>query len=124
MRICVCGKKLEKKTSSMCRNCLNNIFGNTTKGDLVLKRSSYQSWRSSVRSHANKIYFNSNKTKACFVCGYDKFVEICHIESVSAFSDTSTINEINDIDNLVALYPNHHKEFDAGFLNINTELVV
>lgn len=48
--------------------------------------------------------------------GYDKHIEIAHIKAVSDFSDDSLISEINDKNNLVALCPNHHWEFDNGFL--------
>ena len=44
----------------------------------------------------------------CAICGYDKHVEIAHIKPVSDFTDSCTIAEINSIDNLIALCPNHH----------------
>lgn len=44
----------------------------------------------------------------CAICGYDKHVEIAHIKPVSDFADSCTIAEINSIDNLIALCPNHH----------------
>lgn len=39
---------------------------------------------------------------------YDKHIEIAHIKSVAEFDDSVTIAEINSIDNLIALCPNHH----------------
>ena len=57
--------------------------------------------------------------KTCTICGYDKYYEVCHIKSVSDFSDDSLISEINSLDNLVALCPNHHKEYDLKMLILN-----
>jgi predicted restriction endonuclease len=54
----------------------------------------------------------------CEVCGYNTHVEVCHIKSVSSFSDDTLITEINSIDNLVGLCPNHHWEFDNGKIKL------
>lgn len=89
-----------------------------TKGELLSKRKNYQSYRSAIRKLAEKIYKNSNKELKCAVCNYDKHVEIAHIKPVSDFDDCSTIAEINSIDNLIALCPNHHWEYDNGILKI------
>ena len=53
-----------------------------------------------------------------FRSGYDKHYEVCHIKAVSDFSEDTPITVINHIDNLVALCPNHHWEFDNGLLDI------
>jgi predicted restriction endonuclease len=45
-------------------------------------------------------------------------VEICHRTDVKDFPDETLISEINNINNLVALCPNHHKEFDDGHITI------
>lgn len=79
-----------------------------TKGELLSSRKNYQSYRSSIRKHAELTYFRSTKVKKCAICGYDKHIEIAHIKSVAEFDDSATIAEINSIDNLIALCPNHH----------------
>ena len=89
-----------------------------TKGDLLSSRKNYQSYRSSVRKLAELSYKNSGKPMACSICGYDKHVEIAHIKAVSDFDDSATIAEINSIDNLIALCPNHHWEYDNGVLKL------
>ena len=61
---------------------------------------------------------NSGKPLVCKLCNYEKHVEICHRKSVSDFSDETTVSEINHIDNLVALCPNHHWELDNLSLKI------
>lgn len=89
---------------------------NRTKGELFSSRANWQSARSSIRTNANRIYSEHYSKKKCVVCGYDKHVEVCHKKSVSDFPDTALIREINDINNLVGLCPNHHWEFDEKLL--------
>lgn len=48
----------------------------------------------------------------CAICGYDKFVNACHIKP--RFQGGS-----DDISNAIVLCPNHHAEFDYGILKIN-----
>ena len=93
-----------------------------TKGELFENRINYQSARSDIRRHAQKIFENSDKEKYCKICGYDKHYEVAHIKAVSEFNDDVLILEINDIDNLVALCPNHHWEYDNGLLNLENYL--
>lgn len=96
----------------------NNGIENRTKGDLFATFKSWQSARSFIRRNSQENYLKSGKPLKCKVCGYDKHVEIAHIKAVSEFSDKTLIGEINSIDNLVALCPNHHWEYDNGILKI------
>ena len=89
-----------------------------TRRELIEKRGSRQSARIAIASHARKLYMLSGRSKQCGVCGYDKHIEICHMRAVSSFSDDSFIGEINDLNNLVALCPNHHWEFDNNQLEL------
>ena len=89
-----------------------------TKEDLFAQRKNWQSARSHIRRHAQLVYEKSNNKKKCAVCGYHKFIEICHIKSVSSFSGRALIVEINDLKNLIALCPNHHWELDHGVLDL------
>lgn len=84
----------------------------STKGDLFERSENWQSARSQIQRYARQTYENSDKPKSCIVCGYDKHYEVAHIKSVSEFEDDALISDINDIDNLVALCPNHHWEYD------------
>lgn len=54
----------------------------------------------------------------CAICGYDKHIEIAHIKAVSDFEDSVKISEINSINNLIALCPNHHWEYDNNILKL------
>ncbi len=61
-------------------------------------------------------YRKSSRLKACAVRGYNLHYEVCHIKPISAFLPTDFIADVNNLDNLVALCPNHHWEFDHGRL--------
>lgn len=71
---------------------------------------------SSIREWARKVYLRAGLPRKCCVCGYDKHIHISHIRSVASFPDDALIEEINALDNLVALCPNHHWEYDNNIL--------
>lgn len=97
----------------ICDDCsLESSFANQTKGSLYDRRKNWQSANSGLRKHARKVYAESGQPQVCKVCGYDKHIEISHIKSVKDFLDDVKVLEINAIDNLVGLCPNHHWEFD------------
>lgn len=122
-----CGR-LKSRRSKMCQNCRienrliskvhpdlvkpSTLMGNRTKFQLFQIRVNWQSARSSIQRHARRVLNNSDKEKKCLECGYDKHVDCCHIKPVSDFGDDVLIKEINHIDNLMWLCPNHHWEFD------------
>lgn len=88
------------------------------KGDLFSNRKNWQSARSSIQKWARIIYLESGKIQQCSVCGYVNHIEICHRKPVSDFDDEALVKEINDIENLVPLCPNHHWEFDNKILKL------
>lgn len=94
-------------------------FLNKTKGELLTDRKNYQSYRTAIRKLAEKRYYENNKEHKCAVCGYDKHIEIAHIKAVSDFDNNATIDEIDNINNLIGLCPNHHWEYDNGILDIS-----
>ncbi len=67
----------------------------------------------------SKNYKKSKLPRKCFVCGYDKYIEVCHIIGISTFNENTLITQINSIDNLIALCPNCHWEFDHGLLKLS-----
>ena len=116
--------KIRPKIISRCKEL--NIFPKIdytssiltmTKGELFNSRKNWQSARTAIRKLADAAFKNSNKPKECVICGYNKHIEIAHIKGVSEFSNDDLISQINDIDNLIALCPNHHWEFDSGQLS-------
>ena len=89
-----------------------------TKGELFGRRNGYQSARSAIRKDAQKTFLEENKEPCCKICGYNKHIEVAHIKAVSEFDDNTLISEINSIDNLIALCPNHHWEYDNGIIEL------
>lgn len=87
-----------------------------TKGHIFKRSANWQSARTTIRVLANKNYDRFGKVRECKICKYNLHVEISHIRAVSDFPDDATIAEINKINNLVALCPTHHWEFDNGYL--------
>ncbi len=95
---------------------------NITKKEFFDNCKSWQSARSVIQRSARFIYNNLVCKKECLKCHYNNHYEVCHIKSVSSFDDKANIlNEINNVNNLIALCPNHHWEFDNGLLTINME---
>jgi hypothetical protein len=127
IRVCKkCNAEFETKRNNGRRFCDvckykkdGDDFGLKTKGYLFEKRKNWQSARTAIRRHAEKIYGAINKgERKCKACGYEKHTELCHIKPVSKFEDEATLNEINKMDNLIVLCPNHHWEFDNGIIKI------
>lgn len=115
-------KKREKKvkqTSQINKKKKFDYLLGMTKKDLLDLRGKYYLYRSTIRNHAHYIYNQLVKNKKCHVCDYDKHIEVCHIKSVSSFDENSKIVDINNLNNLIGLCPNHHWEFDNGLIKIN-----
>ena len=96
-------------------------INNITKGELFKNRVNYQSARSAIRRNAAQVFEASSKERCCAICGYSKYYEVAHIKAVADFPETASITEINAIDNLIALCPNHHWEYDHGLLNLSQD---
>ena len=90
-----------------------------TKKQLFDRYEAWQTARSTIAQIARQVFKDSDKPKKCAICGYDKHYEVAHIVAVSDFDDDALVSEINDIDNLIALCPNHHWEYDNGILDIS-----
>lgn len=94
-----------------------NFIGNLTKEQVFSRSKNWTSARSAISRHARKVYVHSGKPYACYKCGYDYYTDVCHMLSVADFPNSALISEINNIDNLIRLCKNHHKEKDDGILN-------
>ena len=68
-------------------------------------------------AHARNIFKAAGRPKVCVVCGYSRHAEVAHIRGVMTFPGKATLLEINALDNLVALCPNHHHELDHGLMD-------
>ncbi len=83
-----------------------------TKGKLRERYKNYTGFRGTISRHARDVYIKSGSEMKCKICGYDKWVDICHNKPVADFSNDELIVVINDISNLTAYCKNHHWEFD------------
>ncbi len=126
------GKYSNRYSSKVCPNCnkthnrclakfcsdfcnLMNLNKMSTKKDKIKKnlRNQYTLIRMNARTVAKYLNFDQ-----CSVCNYDKHIEVAHIKDIKDFDDTATLYEINHPDNLSALCPNCHWEFDNGLLEL------
>ena len=112
------GRYYRRRFCDVCYRTHGVPVAKATKASLFATRKTWQSARSAIQKHANSTYFSSKKEKACVVCGYDKHVEVAHIRPVSEFSPEATVEEINRLQNLAGLCPNHHWEHDNGLLEL------
>jgi len=83
-----------------------------TKQEVLDKCGNTWTMKCNITRYARKTYRNANKPQKCKICGYNKHVNVCHIKGIGTFSMDSLVGEINALDNLIALCPNHHWEFD------------
>jgi len=83
-----------------------------------MRRPSWQAARSIIQGHARTTHLKNNPAE-CRICGYTKHVDVAHIRSVRTFPEGAQVSEINHPDNLVALCPNHHWEYDHGLLTLD-----
>lgn len=110
----------------LCDSCKRIKHGISTRSieyeSITLKelRSAYSTsqYHSKIRGASRSEYKRSGRSMSCENCGYDLHVDICHIRGVSDFPDSSTLSEVNDISNLIALDKRCHWEFDNGYLSI------
>jgi hypothetical protein len=122
----VCLPKIKNKKSTESR--LNNYgyqswekIAEMARDEVFSLVEKWQTARGAIRKNALQVYEESGRPYICKVCGYDYHVEISHIKDVMKdFNGTTLISVINHIDNLVALCPNHHKEFDDGHIQVTT----
>lgn len=121
---CECGKEIHRTDSpngnshyrSLCEECYEKKYHNGNVPKSYYREVSPTAYFTYIRSHARNIIKSSNVEQKCVVCGYTNHVEVCHKKGIAEFSDDTLVSEINSIDNLVMLCPNHHWEFDNGLI--------
>ena len=91
-----------------------------TKGELKKLTSDhgYYGWKGRMTKHARKVYTESGQEFKCRKCGFDFHVHVCHVKDIAEFSDDDKISDINALNNLIALCPNHHVMFDRKAIEI------
>ena len=97
------------------------VIEGISKGELFASRASWQAARSVIQDDARRKFVAANPAASCAVCGYVTHVEVCHRKPVASFEDSATVAEINRLNNLVGLCPNHHWEFDHGIMKLHEE---
>ncbi len=89
----------------------------TTLGE-IRRRAKYQA-NARIRQMARRAYKAAYGLPwCCQVCGYTLHVEVWHRHSIAEFPDNALVSDVNSCDNLVCLCPNHHWEFDHGYLSL------
>ena len=83
----------------------------------ILKNLHASSKNAHIRGHA-RTKFKDLIIQPCANCGYEKHVELCHIKSLSSFTENNTLGEVNHKDNIIQLCPNCHWEFDHNHLTL------
>lgn len=114
----VCGKHIKNSSSGLCREHWKETqlveFGKITIGELKATNSRHR--YQTARHHAHRIAALYLPERVCAECGYSIYVELCHIHSIGEFPSEATLTEVNSLENLRWLCPNHHKELDLGLM--------
>lgn len=122
--ICSCGASLSGYKTVMCLKCYakkrveNSKVSDATIEEVILSSTKYRGCNKyqSIRNHAKAIMRCAAVARVCAVCGYQNGIQVCHIRGISTFPTEATVGEINSLENLVYLCPNHHWELDHGLL--------
>lgn len=127
--ICKCGA-LKPKGLKECRYCSGEIERRKkekqNKRDKILnstieeylKNYNRTTQYTAIRRLARVFIAETNLKKCCSICGFNDYVEVCHIKPVKDFKKTDKIKDVNNLSNLVYLCPNHHKLLDLGKLKL------
>jgi hypothetical protein len=85
--------------------------------DAIKHPSYYPSYLNSITR-----LLHAHRPRICQACGYSKHVEHCHIQSISSFPDSVTVQEVSGPENILVLCPNCHWEYDHGLLALSPAL--
>lgn len=113
------------KRNKYCPDCLviykrslGVDWDNTKIEDIPASKFVWISQR--LRNKSRTIYLRSNRKKGCAFCDYSNHFEVHHIVSISNFDRSQKASEVNDLNNLIALCPNHHHDADHGIISVET----
>jgi len=99
----------------------NEEYKNRTMGFYRSKDCLKKLHRSSIHAHVRglcRLWLKHLTKQPCKMCGYDKHVELCHIEPLSSFPNTALISDVNSEKNVVQLCRNCHWELDRGLIKL------
>lgn len=117
-KVCECGQPI-LSNRKQCPECYRSTlfqWQDKTIAD-IQNKAKYQV-SALIRNTARSVYRKSAKPKCCVVCGYNKHYEVCHIKAIKDFSPDTPLSTVNHINNLTAMCPNHHWEYDNGQITI------
>lgn len=117
---CICGKNKSYR-AALCHTCkhLNNLNKALTR--TLKNATSHGNARTKwayVRKLAAKILQANNIEKKCYLCGFDLCLDVCHIKPISEFDENAFLSEVNSLENLIYLCPNHHKMLHKNMLSL------
>lgn len=120
----MCGSEMRQGKYRNCEDCREINKNKTLSYTVSQIRDAYKSksglaFAAKIRGYSKTIYDRSDQPKCCIVCGYNKHYEVCHIRPVKTFDDSATMAEVHSLDNLIALCPNCHWEFDHGLITLS-----
>ena len=120
----ICGN-LKYYTSILCSNCQNKQrqqnIKNKTLRYFVGDKKYLSSKCTEIRKDAKRTLIESNIEKVCAYCKnheYDEILEVHHLKGILEHDLDTTINEINALENLVWLCPNHHTMLEKGLITL------
>lgn len=101
--------------NKLCADC------HVDKYQRLAEATKSESSHSQIRGHARKVMKDAGLSCLCAVpgCDYTHFAECCHRTPVKDFPPDTKLKDMNSVDNLVALCPNHHWDFDHGLLTLS-----
>lgn len=117
---CKTCSKVIKSGYTYCKDCRTKtmskkrIFGDdATLADVYNSNGFKCNGWGNVRYWSRAIIKQHNITQCQHPdCVYDKHVQVCHKRPISDFPLDTLVSEVNSLDNLIVLCPNHHWEFD------------
>ena len=118
-----CGERRTGK-SPYCKSCLKEITyeasRSKTLGELKASHRYGNHKYTEVRTQAREFIKRLGVSRECEVngCGFDVYLEVCHIIPITSFPEDTPITKINSRENLLLLCPNHHKLLDKGLLDM------
>jgi hypothetical protein len=89
-----CGKEA-KSRRQFCETC-NPMKGQDYSQRTLADLRSLADFHGRIRQIGRKFFFRTSTSKRCAVCGYDKFVEICHIKPIQDLPEDTPISVVND----------------------------
>ena len=102
-----------------CKSCHDNFKKIAVKDrSLGESLSSNRNKFGQVRGNAVEVMKETGLEKKCKICGFDYHVEVCHIKPISSFPLSTPMREVNSLENLVYLCPNHHIMLDRGMIKL------